>query len=169
VRERVQALIRLVSGGGLLAILLIVTHGTASDPTEGALLGIAVRTMAGTVQECRALSEEELAALPRHMRRSEVCESHAVPYRLEVTVDGEPRLDRIYRAAGIHGDRPLTVEERIRVRAGVRAVGIRFAPVESPGPDHAPPVFTLEQEVSFAEGRIRVAKLEGVEGGFEIR
>jgi len=162
-------LIRLVSGGGLLAILLIVAHGTASDPTEGAVLGVAVRTMAGTVQECRPLSEEELAALPRHMRRSQACESHAVPYRLEVTVDGEPRLDRIYRAAGIHGDRPLTVEEHVPVAAGSRAVKIRLAPVESAREDHAAPVFSLEQEVTFEQGRIRVAKLEGVEGGFEIR
>ena len=160
---------RFASGGLLLAMLVVVTHVNVSDPTEGAVLGIAVRTMAGTVQDCRTLSEEELAALPQHMRRSQVCETHAVPYRLEVYVDGEPRLDRIYRAAGIHGDRPLTVEERIGVAVGSRAVRIRFAPAESDEGESAPPTYTMEQDVRFEEGRLRIATLEGVEGRFEVR
>jgi len=170
VRERIRAVIRLASGGLLLGLLLVVTHDTASDPTTGSVLGVAVRTMAGTVQVCRSLSADEMAALPQHMRRPEVCEAHAVPYRLEVYVDGEPRLDRIYRAAGIRGDRPLTIDERIGVPVGSRAVRIHLAPAESDGESvQAPPVFTMEREVRFDEGRIRVAWLEGMEGHFEIR
>jgi hypothetical protein len=169
VRERMKAVARFASGGLLFAMLVVVTHVNVSDPTEGAVLGIAVRTMAGTVQDCRTLSAEELAALPQHMRRSQVCETHAVPYRLEVYVDGEPRLDRIYRAAGIHGDRPLTVEERMDVAVGSRAVRIRFAPAEPGGGDSAPPVYTMEQDVIFEQGRIRVASLDGIDGRFEVR
>lgn len=167
-RERVQAGIRLATGGALLALLVVVTHVNVSDPATGALLGIAVRTMAGTVQDCRALSEAEMAALPQHMRRKEICESRAAPYRLEVSIDGETRIDRVYRPAGIHGDRPITVDERIGVAAGSRAVTIRFAPADPASTDQLP-VFMFEQNVDLAEGRIRVARLEGTTGGFEIR
>lgn len=152
----------------MLALLVVVTHVNVSDPTTGALLGIAVRTMAGTVQDCRALSEAEMAALPQHMRRKEICETRAAPYRLEVSIDGETRLDRVYRPAGIHGDRPITVDERIGVTVGSHAVSIRFAPVDTASTDQLP-VFTFAQNVDLAEGRIRVAWLEGTTGGFEIR
>ena len=152
----------------MLALLVIVTHVNVSDPTTGALLGIAVRTMAGTVQDCRALSEAEMAALPQHMRRKEICETRAAPYRLEVSIDGETRLDRVYRPAGIHGDRPITVDERLGVTAGSHDVSIRFAPAD-PASSAQLPVFTFAQHVDLAEGRIRVARLEGTTGGFEIR
>jgi len=161
-------MIRLASGGALLALVVIVTHVNVSDPAVGAILGVAVRTMAGTVQECRALSEEELAALPQHMRRKEVCETHAVPYRLEVRVNGEVRLDRVYRAAGFHGDRPITVDERIGVAAGAHDVAIRFAPADGAGAGELP-VFTFEKRIDLAEGRIRIARLEGTTGGFEVQ
>lgn len=166
--ERLQAAIRFASGALLLALIVVVTHVNVSDPTPGALLGIAVRTMAGTVQDCRTLSEEELAALPLHMRRKEVCETHGVPYRLEVRVDGEMRLERVYKAAGIHGDRPITVDERIGMEAGSHDVSIRFSPAKADASGKLP-VFTFEQSVALEEGRIRVARLEGLTGPFEIR
>lgn len=152
----------------MLALLVVVTHVSVSDPTPGAIMGIAARTMAGTVQDCRQLTEAEKAALPRHMQRNEICETRAAPYRLEVRVDGELRLDRIYRAAGIRGDRPLTVDERIGVTPGSRAVTVRFAPVDGETADDLP-VFTFDQTVDLEEGRIRFVRLEGTAGTFEIR
>jgi len=168
VRDLAIDALRLGSGALLLALLLVAMHRTASDPTDGAVLGVAVQTMAGTVQECRSLSDTELAALPRHMRRQEICEPRAVPYRLEVRIDGESRLDRIYRPAGIHGDRPITVDRRIGLVAGSHSVRIRFAP-DGSGGGHDLPVFTLEREVQFDERRIRVATLTDTTGSFEIR
>jgi hypothetical protein len=168
VAERLKAGIRLAASGALLALIVVVTHVNVSDPATGAILGVAVRTMAGTVEDCRTLSEDELAALPLHMRRKEVCETHAVPYRLQVSIDGEMRLDRVYKAAGFHGDRPITVDERIGVAAGAHDVSIRFAPARAEE-DGDLPVFTFEQSVRLEEGRIRIARLEGVTGPFEIR
>jgi hypothetical protein len=168
VRDPVLSVIRFASGSLLLALLVVATHVNVSDPATGAILGVAVRTMAGTVQDCRTLSDEELAALPQHMRRKEICETHAVPYRLEVRLDGEKRLDRVYTAAGIHGDRPITVDERIGVAAGLHDLSIRLAPAEPTGTASLP-VFTFERSVELEEGRIRVAWLDGVTGPFEIR
>lgn len=166
--DRLQAAIRLASAALLLALLVVVTHVSVSDPTPGALLGIAVRTMAGTVQDCRTLSDEELAALPQHMRRKEVCETHGVPYRIEVRVNGETRLDRTYTAAGIHGDRPIVVDERIDIAPGPHDVSIRFAPAQ-PDTSGKLPVFQYDRNVVIEEGRIRVAWLEGTTGSFDIR
>jgi hypothetical protein len=167
VRKVANAALRLLAGATLLACIAIGAHRTASDPTDGGVLAIAVRTMAGTVQDCRTLGEAELAALPRHMQRSEICEARAVPYRLQLEIDGELRLDREYTAAGIHGDRPITVDERILLTAGSHAVSIRFAPLAA-GNDADLPVFTFTDTIELAAGRIRIAHLEGTSGTFRI-
>jgi hypothetical protein len=167
VPDAARTVLRLAAGATMLACVCVAAHRTASDPTDGAVLALAVRTMAGTVQDCRTLSTEELAVLPRHMQRSEICEARAVPYRLELTIDGEPRLDRVYRAAGIHGDRPITVDERILLAAGRHALAIRFAPVQAEA-GHDLPVFTFAETVDLETGRIRVAALEGTSGTFRI-
>lgn len=167
-RERALAALRLASGGILLVLAFLGLHRTASDPTDGAVLVLAVRTMAGTAQDCRTLSETERASLPRHMQRTEICEPRAVPYRLELAVDGETRVAGVYRPAGIHGDRPITIDERIRVSSGTRTLRVRFEPAEREKAAGLP-VFALDQPVLFEDGRVRIVHLEGTVGDFRIR
>lgn len=164
-----KTLLRVAAGAALLLVLAVAAHPTVSDPTEGALLRIAIRTTAGTVSDCRTLTQQELDALPMHMRRPEVCETRAVPYRLEVSVDDAVVLDRTYTAAGIHGDRPLTVDEEIGVRAGSHTVAVRFAPSADAHAATPPPSFAYEGTADFPDGRIRVATLDAAGTGFEIR
>lgn len=164
--------LRLASGAALLTLLLVVTHGTASDPTEGAVLRIALRTTAGTIEDCRKLSQQEIDALPMHMRRTEVCEARALPYRLEVRIGDRQLLDRGYTASGIRGDRPLTVDEELVLPPGRHDVAIRFAPAPGESDEDAkrsPAAFTFEGPVEFTEGRIRVATLDATGASVEIR
>lgn len=167
-REHLVSVVRVAAGAGLLSAVLVGTHVTASDPTEGSELRVALRTSAGTVRDCRKFTEQELAALPMHMRRPETCESRAVAYRLVLTLDGIELFTRDYTAAGIHGDRPLTVDERFPIEAGEHTVGVRFAPADSAGSSDLP-VFTLDTSVEFPEGRIRVAALDGSTQALTIR
>lgn len=166
--ELLLHVLRLAAGAALLVLAFVATHRTASDPTDGAVLVLAVRTMAGTVQECRPLTDTERATLAQHMQRGEVCETHGVPYRLELAIDGEPKLDRVYRPAGIHGDRPITVDERLVLPAGRRAIRIRFAPAEAEDRSTDLPAFSLDRTVVLEHRRIRIASLDGIEGSFEI-
>lgn len=170
--ELLRNVLRLGAGAALLTALLVVAHTTTSDPTEGAVLHVALRTTAGTIQDCRRLTQEEFDALPVHMRRPEVCETRAVPYRLEVRIGGKPMLDRTFTAAGIHGDRPLVVDEQLMLAAGSHHVAIRFAPVIEAGAapsENAPPSFAFDRPVDLIDGRIRVATLDATSTRFEIR
>jgi hypothetical protein len=167
VPDGLRTALRLASGVVLLVALVAATHRTASDPTEGAVLAIAVRTMAGTLEECRPLSDEEMAALPMHMRREQACWTRAVPYRLVLRVNGEILLDRVYRAAGIHGDRPITVDERIRLASGTHVLDLRFVSTED-RVDPPMPIFALEGPIELEEGRIRVISLEDATRRFAI-
>lgn len=171
--ELLRTALRLASGAVLLTLLLVVTHVTASDPTEGSVLRIALRTTAGTMQDCHKLTEQELEALPMHMRRHEVCEARAVPYRLEVRVGDRVLLDRTFTAAGIHGDRPLTVDEELPMTPGSQKLAITFTPMPGEerhdGDRKAPPAFVFDGAVEFTDGRIRVATLNAGGTAFEIR
>lgn len=179
--ESFRGALRVVAGAALMSALLTAAHGTASDPTDGALLRIALRTTAGTAHDCRRPSQKELDALPVHMRRPEVCETRAVPYRLLVRVDDRLLLDRSYTASGIHGDRPLVVGEELALRAGSHDLDIRFAPIGdgadsesarlsgAPAATTAPsPAFVFAGREEFAEGRIRVAALNAAGTAFEL-
>ena len=170
--ELLQTASRLAAGAALLTLLLVVTHVTASDPTEGSILRIALRTTAGTMQDCHKLTQQELDALPMHMRRPEVCETRAVPYRLEVRAGERALLDRTFTAAGIHGDRPLTVDQELAVAPGTHDVTIRFTPAlaeQHDGDKTAPPAFAFEGPIEFTDGRIRIATLNPAGTAFEIR
>jgi len=166
VRNGVLAAMRIGAGAGLLSAVLLGTHVTVSDPAEGSELRVALRTTAGTVRDCRKLSESEMAALPMHMRHPEVCESRAVAYRLVLALDGHELFTRDYTAAGIHGDRPLTVDERFPVTAGEHTVSVSFAPADAAADL---PVFHLDTRADFPEGRIRVAALDGSTQSLTLR
>ncbi len=98
------------------------------------------------VEECRELSEEELAELPVHMRREVVCQRRVPPFRLRVEVDGRGVLDEVVRAAGAQHDRPLYVFREISVEPGRRDVRIRFERVgeEADAPGGSPSELVLE-------------------------
>lgn len=83
--------------------------------------------MAGqAIEDCRTLSEEELAEVPAHMRQPEVCESYVPPYRLRVQVDDEMIEDILVLAGGAHEDRPIYVYSELRVVPGPHELSVVF-------------------------------------------
>ncbi len=166
--DHMRVPLRLGFGALLLMALLALLHIRISDPTSGSLLVVAAQTTAGTIQDCRTLSEEELAALPQHMRRKEVCDTRAVPYQLDLWVDDTLRLQKKYTAAGIHGDRPITIAERVGVTTGPHAVKLVLAPAETSSDENGLPTFSLEQTIDFEAGRIRVTSLDERTGQIQL-
>ena len=120
----------------MLAALVAVGAATAlgalsrvpyqSDRSASAVLRLAWRTRGVLSEECRQLTEEELANVPQHMRRTEVCEGRLIPYRLTVDVDGTTLVDMEIRPAGARGDRPLYVFQDLRLAPGSHDVTVTF-------------------------------------------
>ena len=100
-----------------------------AHPGEQGQLRLAWRFPSERVQACRKLTPDELAKLPVHMRRGEVCEGGLRPYRLEVWVDDRPVADDTIRAAGAHADRPLFVLREFDLAPGRHEARIRFTPL----------------------------------------
>lgn len=149
----------LIGGALVLAMVLamgVLTRfgwGAESDRAE---LRLVWRVPVPRVVECREPTEEELADLPVHMRRDEICEGRAVAYTLEVRVDGELRHTSAVEAAGARSDRPMHVFQELSLEPGTRSVRIVFERADSldAGDTSVPDRLVLDRELDIADREV---------------
>ncbi len=124
-----------LAGAWLLgAVATVALVGLSQVPYTAAAgehgeLRFAWRYRSETVEQCRRLTDEEVAALPQHMRRDEICERRLQPWRLAVTLDGTPVADDTVRAKGAREDRPLYVFRTLPLPPGPHHLRAVFAPI----------------------------------------
>lgn len=127
----------LVAAGGTAAMLALSHVPYAAGAADAAGIHLAWRVRPVRVEQCRRPSAAELAALPVHMRRTEICEGRILPYALTVVVDGDTVVRDSIRAAGARSDRPLYVNRELSVPPGTHRVTVRFARATPPDLDPA--------------------------------
>ena len=131
------------TAGAIVAALATLVLGAASrapwtaSPADHALLRLSWRVQSESAEECRPLSEEEKADLPVHMRVPEVCETRAIPYLLQVTIDGSEAVSDTVHGAGAREDRPITIFREIPLTVGTHAVHVSFAPIDAEAAEEA--------------------------------
>lgn len=163
---------------GLVAVLSHVPMG--KEDVEAALLRLALKTREGTARVCRELTEAELAEVPIHMQKSETCTEFAIPYRLQVEIDGEVRIDRIDRASGVRGDRPLVLGEDLALTAGSHAVRLEMAPTGSAAEEgvheedwrramEVAPTYRFDDNLVAPAGRVVLLALDERSGEVRLR
>lgn len=124
-------------GGGVLAAAVMLGIVAASHvplrvhPSSDAMLRVAWTARPERVERCRTLGEEELAALPQHMRQRVVCEGSTARYRLEVRRDGALLVADTVRGGGMRHDRALYVLRELRVPSGRSALEVRLTRLDS--------------------------------------
>ena len=143
--------------GGALVVAVVVAVGVLtrfgwSLESDHAALRLAWRMPVPRVVECREPTEEELAELPVHMRRDEICEGRAVAYTLEVRVDGELRRRSTVEAAGARADRPLQVFGELPLAPGARSLRVVFERADSAdaGETSLPDRLVVDRELDVA-------------------
>lgn len=77
-------------------------------------------------EPCRTLTEAELAALPKHMRKTEECPRRKLPVAVEVLLDGEVLFAEERPPTGFAGDGASRFYERAVVSAGRHALTLRL-------------------------------------------
>jgi ferredoxin/coenzyme F420-reducing hydrogenase delta subunit len=146
-----------VLGVVLLALVALGSRWPqGTDPDHG-LLRLGWR-LAGQVRErCRDLTAEELAARPVHMRRARECVSEVLTYDLRTTVDGRLLIQKRVKSPGLRADRPLSIEEDLKIAPGEHTIAIAFTP-EDPASGGQP--LTFEGRVFFAPSRVVLVTYE---------
>ena len=108
--------------------------------------------LAGQVKErCRDLTPEELARRPVHMRMPRECVGQVLTYDLRAVVDGRVVAEKTVSSPGLRADRPLSVEEDVRVAPGDHEVSVTFTPHDK---GTAGKVLSLERRIRFERGRV---------------
>ena len=135
----------------LLALVAVGSSWPQGADSDHAVLRLGWR-LAGQVRErCRDLTAEEQAARPVHMRRTRECVSEVLDYDLVAAVDGHLLTRKRVKSPGLRADRPLSVEEDLKVAPGEHAVTVTFTP-EEPGSGGKP--LTFEGRIRFAPSRV---------------
>ena len=139
-----------------LSVLLLALVAAASRWPQGADADHAVLRLgwrlAGQVRErCRDLTAEELAARPVHMRRPRECVGEVLAYDLTAAVDGLLVSHKRVKSPGLRADRPLSVEEDLKIVPGEHTVTVTFAPAEA---GSGGKTLAFEDRIRFAAARV---------------
>jgi hypothetical protein len=136
-----------------LALLGALAWGTRAPlpaSAEDAAIRLAWRALGEAALHCRTPSAEELARLPAHMRRKEICERRLPTFRLEVDVDGVRVVEDRVEPAGAAGDRPAVVLRELAVAPGDHRLRVSFR-AEREG---AAPPKLLDRRFALAAGEV---------------
>ena len=121
-----------------------------TDP-DHALLRLGWRLAGQVKEQCRDLTPEELARRPVHMRQPRECVSEVLSYDLRAVVDGRVVAEKLVRSPGLRADRPLSVEEDLRIAPGDHEVSVTFTPHIAGATGKA---LSLERRIHFDRGRV---------------
>jgi hypothetical protein len=146
---------------GFFATLPPYTYG---DP-ETATIKVSLSHAAARVRPCITLTPEEVAELAANMRRSEICERQRLPVTLELDIDGRAVLRIEAPPAGLWGDGPASIYERINVAPGMHTVSLRLRDTaRAEGWD-----YSANANLLLERGRYLTVTFNPERGGFEFR
>ncbi|MBK8060086.1 MAG: hypothetical protein IPK33_20060 [Gemmatimonadetes bacterium] len=83
------------------------------------------------IEQCRRLTDAELAERPEHMRLRLECEGRFARYLLQLTVDGVITLADTIQGDGLRHDRPMHVLREASLAPGTRAVRATLTRVDT--------------------------------------
>ncbi len=136
--------------------------GTTYLDADLAVIKLSFSHAGDRVGPCRRLTQEEIAALPANMRRSEDCPRERLPLLVELELDGELATRRLLPPVGLQRDGASAVYQRFQVAAGKHRIVARLRDsARSEGFDYERAV-----EVELAPGQNFVIDFRAESGGF---
>lgn len=125
----------LVSLAVTLGVVVLSRAPMAAERGDHALLRLTWSARPEQVEICQQVSEEELAELPAHMRRTQVCEGRSVRYRLIVAADEVTVLEDTLAGGGARGDRLIYLLREVAFPAGPHLIRVTQDALDAPSAD----------------------------------
>jgi ferredoxin len=147
----VRAGVAIAFSAALLGLLALASGSPQGRDAEDAVLRLGWRLTGQVKETCRDLTAEELARRPVHMRTPRECDSRVLTYDLTASLDGRVVARKTVRSPGLRADRPLSVEEEIRVVPGEHLLSVSFTPEDVASSGKA---LTIERRVRFERGHV---------------
>jgi hypothetical protein len=117
------------------AALLLLRAGSLTPlrtaPDGAAMLRLSWSARPERIEQCRRLSDAELAALPQHMRLRWECEGRFARYLVSVAVDGRVLAADTVRGGGLRNDRPMHLFREFALSPGERRVTVTLRRIDA--------------------------------------
>jgi hypothetical protein len=150
--------------------MLLVWYFSAAPPytqltPDQAVVTVAFSHAGERREECRQLSQEELARLPPNMRAPMDCPRERSPVTVELLLDGELLIEEVARAPGLYSDLGIDVYRTAKVPVGEHTLAVRMNDnVRVEGP-----TYTHEKTVTLEPGQLLVVDFNSETGSFIIQ
>ena len=150
--------------------MLLVWYFSAAPPytqlePDQAVITVAFAHAGERIEECRQLSQEELAKLPPNMRAPMDCPRERSPVTVQLLLDGKLLIEEVANAPGLYNDLGVDVYRTAKVPVGEHTLAIQMndnARVEGP-------TFTHEETVSLDPAQLLVIDFNSETGSFIIQ
>lgn len=151
----VASLVLLAGMAGLSQIPLATADGDAR-------IRLSWRNEPIRVEECRALTDEDQADVPAHMRRAQSCTGYHVDYELRLEIDGRAVAVDTVAPSGMRRDRPVYVLRDIPVPPGRHDVEVAYTALvpESYRADGLPAAFRWSGAMELDGGEVGLVTLD---------
>jgi len=117
------------------------------------------------VEECRRMSQEEMAKLPPNMRVPMECPRERSPVSIEVLLDDKPVITEVVDPPGLYKDQGVDIYQSVRIPAGDYRLEVRMNDsVRAEGLTHR-----HEQSISLVPAQLLVIQFHSSTGDFVIR
>jgi hypothetical protein len=121
----------LVAAGALLLLRAGSLTPLRTAPDGTAMLRLSWSARPERIEQCRRLSDAELAELPQHMRLRWECEGRFARYLLSVSVDGRVLAADTVRGGGLRNDRPMHLFREYAMAPGERHVTVTLRRIDA--------------------------------------
>jgi hypothetical protein len=143
----------------LIAVSIAAASRAPYTPpgADDAVLRLSWRLSVAAREDCRQRTEQELAALPAHMRTPEVCTRDQASYALFTKLNGSAADTVRLRRGGAKGDRPVFVLQERVLPPGRHRVVVELSRTAG---DAAPEVLaSLDTVLVLERGRVQLVTL----------
>jgi coenzyme F420-reducing hydrogenase delta subunit/Pyruvate/2-oxoacid:ferredoxin oxidoreductase delta subunit len=154
----VAAMVLLIACAGLLGQVSDLAY--TPPGIDGSEFVVSLKHPGLANENCRDLTQEELASTPVHMRRERICERTRPPVRLRVTIDGDTALETSVAPSGIWKDGNSVTVERTPVEPGEHRVSVAIG--ETANPEEWS--FGEERTLTFTDEARRVVVFDRIAG-----
>lgn len=121
----------LVAAGALLILRAGSLTPLRAAPDGTAMLRLSWSARPERIEQCRRLTDAELAALPQHMRLRWECEGRFARYLVRVAVDGRVLAADTVRGGGLRNDRPMHLFREFALSPGERRVTVTLRRIDA--------------------------------------
>jgi len=149
--------------------MLLVWYFSAAPPytqlqPDQAVVTVAFSHAGERREECRQLSQEELARLPPNMRAPMDCPRERSPVTVQLQLDGEPLFEEVARAPGLYSDLGIDIYRSAKVPVGEHTLAVQMNDnVRVEGP-----TYTHQQTVNLEPSQLLVVDFNSETGSFVI-